>query len=364
MPEAARRLWFLPNSAIPFDIDSIKKPGHRIPETMRLATFNLESLDLQPRAASPIEARIEILRPELERADADILCLQEVNGQRLPDAPERVLAALDLLLEGTPYADFTCVSTQSPAGHGVADVHNLVTLSRWPIRTHRSVRHELIPPIRYHSVTAQPIPPEDEMIVFDRPALVTQIETCPGKTLHVINCHLRAPLASTIAGQKQAPFVWKSIPGWAEGFCISSIKRNAQALEIRLLVDELLKAGPHDGIVLAGDFNAEDYESPLRILVGAEQDTGNGALAAASLIVLDRAIPADRRFSVVHQGRPQMLDHILCSRSLYGRFCKIEAFNEALSDESVGYARVDRPLGSYHACVVAEFADSDDTGGA
>lgn len=323
---------------------------------MRLATFNLESLDLPPRASRPIEARVEMLRPELERAAADILCLQEVNGQHMPDSPDRVLAALDQLLEGTPYASFARASTLSPGGHGVADVHNLVTLSRWPIQDFHSVRHELVPPIRYRPVTAQHPSTEPEEIVFDRPALLTQVEIPSGRMLHVINCHLRAPLASNIAGQKQAPFVWKTISGWSEGFCISSIKRNAQALEIRLLVDKLFEADPHRDIVIAGDFNSEDYESPLRILVGAEQDTGNGALAAASLIVLDRAIPNDRRFSVVHQGRPQMLDHILCSRALYGRFRSIESHNEALSDEAVGYARVDRPTGSYHACVVAEFA--------
>ena len=323
---------------------------------MRLATFNLESLDLAPRAPRPIEARIALLRPELERAAADILCLQEVNSQHAPGSQERTLAALDQLLEGTPYAAFARAVSTSPSGHGPADVHNLVTLSRWPIRTSRSVRHELIPAIRYNPVTAGPQEGADGgEVAFDRPVLLTTIDTGAGSILNIINCHLRAPLASTIPGQKQAPFVWKSISGWAEGFCISSIKRNAQALEVRLLADRLLEDDQQAAVVVAGDFNAEDYESPLRILVGAEQDTGNGSLAAASLIVLDRAIPADRRFSVVHQGRPQMLDHILCSRSLYGKFRGITVHNEALSDEAVGYARVDRPVGSYHACVVAEF---------
>ncbi|KUO56824.1 MAG: hypothetical protein APF80_07895 [Alphaproteobacteria bacterium BRH_c36] len=323
---------------------------------MRLATFNLESLDLPPRAPRPIEARIALLRPELERAAADILCLQEVNSQHAAGSQERILTALDQLLEGTPYAAFARAATTSQSGHGPADVHNLVTLSRWPIRTSRSVRHELIPPIRYDSVTAGPKDAADGgEIAFDRPVLLTAVDTGAGSPLNIINCHLRAPLASTIPGQKQTPFVWKSISGWAEGFCISSIKRNAQALEVRLLADRLLEDDQQAAIVVAGDFNAEDYESPLRILVGAEQDTGNGSLAAASLIVLDRAIPADRRFSVVHQGRPQMLDHILCSRSLYGKFRGIKVHNEALSDEAVGYARVDRPVGSYHACVVAEF---------
>jgi endonuclease/exonuclease/phosphatase family metal-dependent hydrolase len=324
---------------------------------MRVATFNLESLDLPPRAARPIEARIEMLRPELERAAADILCLQEVNGQRVPGEPLRVLAALDLLLEGTRYQSYYRSVTHHAHDQGVADVHNLVTLSRLPVLSSRSICHDFIQPLRYRLVTAQPPTQDDEEIGFDRPALVTEVATADGPALHVINCHLRAPLASSIEGQKQAPFVWNSISGWAEGFCISSIKRNAQALEIRLFVDQLLEADRHAEIIVTGDFNAEDNESPLRILVGAEQDTGNGALAASSMIILDRGLPEDRRFSVVHQGRPQMLDHVLCSRALYGRFKNIQVYNEALSDEAVAYARVDRPTGSSHACVVAEFAD-------
>lgn len=323
---------------------------------MRLATFNLESLDLPPRASRGIEDRIAMLAPELQRARADIVCLQEVNGQQVSGETGRTLAALDLLLAHTPYADFhRCVSETRP-GSGIADVHNLVTLSRWPITATRSLRNTLVPPLRYRPVTADPAAMEDEAIAFDRPILVAEIDMGGTSALHVINCHLRAPLASGIRGQKLAPFVWRSVGGWAEGFCVSSMKRNAQALELRLAIDAVLRSDPHALIAVAGDFNAEDYESPLRIVAGAEQDTGNGALAVQSMIVLDRAIDDGRRYSVIHQGRPQMLDHILVSRSLYGHFEAIEVQNEALADEAVGYARVDRPAGSYHACVVAEFA--------
>ena len=50
---------------------------------MRLATFNLESLDLGPKARVDFATRVTVLRPALERIAADILCLQEVNGQRV-----------------------------------------------------------------------------------------------------------------------------------------------------------------------------------------------------------------------------------------------------------------------------------------
>ncbi len=323
---------------------------------MRFATFNLESLDLPPRSNRSIEERIAMLAPELRRARADILCLQEVNGQTRPGEKGRTLAALDMLLDATPYAGYHRAVSEMKVGSGIADVHNLVTLSRWPIVSHRSVRNNIVPPLRYSQVTAEPETEAEETIRFDRPLLLAEIDVGEARSLMVVNCHLRAPLASSISGQKLAPFVWRSVGGWAEGFCLSSIKRNAQALELRLAIDDMLRADPQAQIVVAGDFNAEDYESPLRIVTGAEQDTGNGTLAVHSMIVLDRAIEDGRRFSVIHQGRPQMLDHILVSRYLYGRFESIDVYNEALADEAVGYARVDRPAGSYHACLVAQFA--------
>ena len=107
---------------------------------MRLATYNLESLDLPPKAKISLDERAEVLRPVLERLDADILCLQEVNGQRVAGKKGRVLAALDRLLAGTRYADYARAATTGPRG-GVLDVHNLVTLSRFPLRAHREVLH-------------------------------------------------------------------------------------------------------------------------------------------------------------------------------------------------------------------------------
>jgi predicted extracellular nuclease len=149
--------------------------------------------------------------------------------------------------------------------------------------------------------------------------------------------------------------VWRSVGGWAEGYYLASLKRAGQALELRLLLDRLLAERPDRLIAIAGDFNAEDHETPLRIAVGAEEDTGNGALAGYAMAILDRALPADRRWSMLHHGRPQMVDHILASRTLLGRFKSIEVHNETLADELVGFAKVDRPPGSYHAAVVAEF---------
>ena len=169
---------------------------------MRLATFNLESLDLGPKAQVALETRAAVLRPALERVAADILCLQEVNGQHLPGKAERQLIALERLLEGTPYQHYARATTTGPSGRGVADVHNLVTLSRFAIVGRREVLHELVPPPMHTGLTAQPGRGEQAPVRFDRPLLLTEIALPRGGTVAVINAHLRAPLASPVAGQK------------------------------------------------------------------------------------------------------------------------------------------------------------------
>ncbi len=316
---------------------------------MRIASFNVESLDL------PVEARLPVLRPALERLEADILCLQEVNGQRVPGQKERALTALDAVLAGTRYASYHRVSTQGHGRNGAADVHNLVTLSRFAITAHAQVLHDLVPPVEIVAVTAQPAAPQAMPIRFERPLLHVEIATETGP-LHVINVHLRAPIASPIPGQKAGPFTWKTVKGWAEGYYHSGVKRIAQAFELRLLVDRLLDADSGARILLAGDFNAEANETPMRLIAGVAEDTGNAELAWRSLVVLDRGIEASRRFSVVHHGRPQMLDHMLASHRLLGCFRGIEVHNEALGDEAVGWASQVAAAGSYHAAVVATFA--------
>lgn len=321
---------------------------------MRLATFNIESLDLGPDTDLPFKARAAALRPILERLGADILCLQEVNGQHVAGAPERRLTALDALLAGTRYQAYARAATTGPSGQGVASVHNLVTLSRFPVRRHHELRHtHVAPPLHsFLSGTAKGIGPQP--IGFDRPLLVAEIDMPDGACLHVVNLHLRAPRASPVAGEKLDSATWRTTGGWAEGYYLSSLKRSAQALELRLAIDDMLARAPDALIAVAGDFNAEERETPVRLVAAEEEHTGNPALAAQSLVVLDRALPADRRWSVLHRGRPEMLDHILASQALWRRFRSIEAHNDSLADEALASAARGAVAGSLHAPLVAE----------
>ena len=319
---------------------------------LRIATFNLESLDDKPGLHPTLTERAEAIRPKLLHLGADVLCLQEIHGQWSQAAGERRLLALDELLAGTPYADFQRVSTSSRAGHGVADVHNLVILSRYRIEESHEVRHDLVPPPRYRPVTAEPPCGDEEAVEWDRPALAARIALPGGQTLQVVNLHLRAPLASVIEGRKTGPFSWQSVGAWAEGFFLANIKRSGQALEARLMVEQIFDADPQALIAVCGDFNAELPEMPLRILRGDTADTGNGELAARVLAPLDARLSPDQRFSLRHGGRQLMFDHLLASPALQARCVGLEVLNQDLIDE------ITAPAGtpdSFHAPVVASF---------
>ena len=77
---------------------------------LRIATFNLENLDRPSSRSEPsVERRAELMRPQLIRLEADVLCLQEIHSQ--DEGGERRLSALDELLEGTPYSGYHRVAT-------------------------------------------------------------------------------------------------------------------------------------------------------------------------------------------------------------------------------------------------------------
>ncbi len=67
-----------------------------------------------------------------------------------------MLKALDQLLAGMRYEQYERTVTTASEGQGVADVHNLVTLSRYPVLNAYEIRHKYLPEIAYSAQTADP----------------------------------------------------------------------------------------------------------------------------------------------------------------------------------------------------------------
>jgi endonuclease/exonuclease/phosphatase family metal-dependent hydrolase len=322
---------------------------------LRIATFNLESLDDRVRNGADFADRIAVLRPQFQRLRADVVCLQEVNAHPETRGGPRELAALDKLLAGTEYEHCHRVVSMNRGGQRPADRHNLVILSRLPVLSHRQLWHDLVPPPSYAAVTAVPPPEAPAPVEWDRPLLHAVLQLPENRRLHVVNLHLRAPRAAWLPGVKERNGGWQSVGSWAEGFFLAAVKQAGQALEARLLVESIFDAEPGALVAVCGDFNSDDREAPLRTIRGDEEDTGNGHLAARMLVPLERSLPETRRYSVIHHGRRIMLDHILVSRPLLGWFLTAELHNEALGDELISPATVYATPESFHAPLVAEF---------
>ena len=322
---------------------------------MRIATFNLENLGGEKKTAEKVQAQVETLRPQLLRLDADIVCFQEVNAKRGAPGVMRGLHALDRLLESTPYAAYSWIATTFGAKREFADKHNLVILSRWRMTDVQQIRNDLLSGPSYLSVTADPPAEKAVAVHWDRPLLSVTIELPDGRSLHVINLHLRAPLASPVEGQKSGPFSWKTASGWAEGFYLANLKRSGQALEVRLLIDKFFDQNKDALIMVCGDFNAQIHDTPTRILCCNIEDTGNGALDSRALVPLENSLSQSQRFTLIHNGRKQMLDHMLVSPALLAGFDRLEVHNETLGDELVAHTSIQDSPQSYHAPIVAQF---------
>jgi endonuclease/exonuclease/phosphatase family metal-dependent hydrolase len=322
---------------------------------LRIATFNLKNLDDRVEETPTLDERIPVLRPQLLRLEADLLCLQEVNSQQSPGQPRRLLA-LERLLEGTPYAGYQRVVTLTIEGDEVYDNRNLVLLSRYEIEEYTQLKHAYVVAPRYIKATAIPEEARAEEVVWERPVLYARILLPGGRPLHVVNLHLKSRRPTAIPGQRLPDGRWLTASGWAEGFFLSSIKRTGQALETRLLIDRLFDVDPQAWIAVCGDFDADHDEVDVEAILGDATNTRNPELAGRAIIPCDQTVPEAMRYSFLYHGTGKMLDHVLVSRPLLGCYQRTEIYNDLLQDETLPGAESRSYPASDHAPVLAEFA--------
>ena len=335
---------------------------------LRVATFNLENLSLQStKRALGVDQRTKQLRRALERLRADVLCLQEVHAQNrkdhTEDKPSRELRALKRLLETTTYAKYHHVCTSLKAHTGVPRAErNLVILSKFQIPTYQQYHNDSIDTLMYRAVTEKlPVSDQDkarytETVRWERPVLHAEIELGE-TTLHVLNLHLKSRLPTKIKGQvdEEKWWLWDSAAGWAEGYFLSSIKRVGQALETRVVVDEIFEDDPDAKIIVCGDFNAEPGEVPVEAICGHVENTGNPALSHTALIPCSKGIAESIRHTHFHHGKGNLLDHVLVSKALLAHLSSVGVHNEDLHDESLPFAFDKKYPESDHAPFVAIF---------
>ena len=133
------------------------------------------------------------------------------------------------------------------------------------------------------------------------------------------------------------------------------MKRVGQALEMRMLIDQLFDANADALIVSCGDFNGDALEVSLEAIRGDVENSGNVDLIGRLMVPCESSLPdlapiqplasRARCHARSHSRQPDFMS----------RYVGTEIHNEILHDESVAFAFDTLFPESDHAPVIAEF---------
>lgn len=312
-----------------------------------LATYNTQDLlspvpvtglEPSPMIVAAHEAKLRATADILQRLDADIVCLQEVESRELID---RVLTHLPPGFRPYP----TVLVGQVRDRRGL----RLAILSRFPLvgdpRSHGPAES----PDGFRLPMTEAGAVASEVHHFRR-GLLEAVFDVPGQGAARVYCvHLK----SNYPMFHQPP---KDQGDYGEGLVRAALVRMAEAIRLRRLVDEAMARDPSTGVIVAGDFNETEGSIVLRVVAGdrpegLKRGWGAGALHHASMLV-----PAEQRWSNLFRGRRELLDHILVSDAMRARLRDARLYNDALypAREALGEAASLAP-DSDHAPFVVDF---------
>lgn len=300
---------------------------------MRIATFNLKDF-FDPRTDDEqpiVEQKIQHVAELLRRARADVVGLQEVAS----DALLGRLVARELADLG-----YRTIHAGGRDRRGIG----CAILSRLPVLSQSIAMSERI------SLPALPTSGSSIEIAFRRPIPVLEVDAGVFGYVAFITVHFKSKLTTHLkddAGEIIAPTTPRAI---ADGHVRSLLARMAEALFVREIVDEWLAKGRR--VVVLGDFNDTIDSYPVRIVAGDFPQVD----PKARLTSCAARIPDALRFSILHGGTPDLIDHILVSEDLVEHIEDVLILNDALRDHGPYIADAPIAPDSDHAPVVAAFA--------
>lgn len=312
-------------------------------DCIRVATWNPLDLGAQ-HAPGPSDGSAAELLPELHllatrrmlrRIRADVVALQEVFSDE----------GLDAAIEGTPYARYF----RTPLDPDPEVERSQVILSRFPLRDYRLHRQR-----SRLSWFARGEGAGHE-VRWNRPIVEVSIDLPGIGQTRLLTVHLKSKRPSETPGLMGGPGRWTSLAAHGEGMALSSLKRVGQALELRRLVDGIFDRYEDARVMVVGDFNDTLDSVPLSIIRGSYVEARNLELWDRELYPVELSLPDEKRFTLLHDGRPQMIDHVLISRALLASFHSARVLNETIRDHWATPRGLDLLPESDHAPVVAEF---------
>ncbi|MGW6057556.1 endonuclease/exonuclease/phosphatase family protein [Streptomyces sp. NPDC055189] len=270
---------------------------------MLLGTWNLENLyrpggKFGPKDKAAYEAKLASLAATIKALNPSVLGVQEVGD---PEA----LADLAGMLEGTWHTTLSEHADERGIRVGF--------LSSLPVFVVAD-ENAFPAPLR-------PVQAGDSGKPVDRAGrgVLAVTVTTRAFFFDVAVCHLKSKLLSYPGGRFQP----RDEGERARFGAYALYRRSAEATLMRSVADRLLKGdGRHHDVVVLGDLNDEVSAATTQILLGPpgseigtpgfeHPDKGD----AHRLWNTAPLIPAEQRYSRIHAGRRELIDHVLVSRS-------------------------------------------------
>jgi endonuclease/exonuclease/phosphatase family metal-dependent hydrolase len=278
---------------------------------LRLATFNLKDFFV-PRLEGEravVEAKVANVAANLRRANADVVALQEVGApELLKRLVERELAALGY--------GASVVGTEDRRG-----LRNAI-LSRLPLLWSHVHAADALPFPAFVEGDPDPFPGR---IPLRRGVVHVRVDAGGGLgEVDVLTAHFKSGLPFARRTKDGAKIADETPRDHGESAVRSLVLRAAEALYVRGLVDDLLRASPDRAVCVMGDLNDTAGSLPLRLVMGV------APLDQFRLWSCTEDVAAERRFSCYHGGGTSLIDHVLVSERLFRARKEVAIYNEAL----------------------------------
>ncbi len=280
-----------------------------------VTTWNLENL-FRPEAA----ADQAIYTQKLERSVAiilqlapDVLALQEIGN------PEALNDLQALLKDQYPHQ--AIAKFPDSRGIRVGYLSKLKILDTLDIIDFPATGLDSVPGQSQTGAT-------DTVKKMSRGALQISVSPKSDRPIHLINAHLKSKLLSYPSSKKgKSRFIPNGEDERARVAGFALLKRTAEAIALRIQANQLLENNSNAALIILGDLNDGPAAATTQILYGPggsqPGSKGKGFEQADAgddtrLFNLADFIPADRRYSRIYQGSPELIDHILVSKELLG----------------------------------------------
>lgn len=275
---------------------------------MRFATFNLKDFFTaqRPEHEGVVEEKLANVARFILESDADVLGLQEVGDHalfaRLFGGPlEAAGYAHRVVAPGDRRGIRCAVASRHPFASQAVLAPGELEFPRFSVSDAAPFPGRL--PLRRpipHVTVATPLGPVDVMVAHFKSKLGVPLRDAAGADVPEVGARAKA-----------------------EASLRSLVSRASEALFVRGVVDGLLLEDRERAVVVMGDLNDTVDSLPVSIVGGA----GELALDAAA-----RRVPEAGRFSVLHRGEREQIDHILVSRALAPRITRAVVLNGELRD--------------------------------